>query len=56
MGDVSLYEMCIENHLSETLSQMRPVYRAIRNEIVNKYHLRKGEFTKVYAFTRGRIH
>ena len=42
------------NQRQVPLSNMMPVYRMMRNDIINQYCLEKGEFTKYYAYKRGR--
>lgn len=52
LKEVNWYDYAIESH--NNISNMRPVYRECRKDIIDRYQLEKGEFTTLYAITRGR--
>ncbi len=55
LKDISLYELMVETQLHRGLKVMMPIYRSVRGGICDRYNLKKGEFTQLYAYTRGRV-
>lgn len=50
--EVSLYMDTIGSH--KEIPGMRSIYRTMRNEIIEENHIPKGDFTKHFAYCRGR--